>query len=128
MIETAKQWAITFLDLPLVLQCGFGLLALGYAIKAIPKIGNQWIPTILFVFGGMAGFWIVPMQGPGNWHFEVANPVICDGIRRVAVGLSIAAVVVLLHRYAIRRAEKWLVRKLKEKFGDDDTAFIKKDS
>jgi len=111
------------MNAPLIVAVAVGLLAFGWLLKLIPKFPHQWIPAVVIVAGGAVGFFIVPMQGPGDWAFQVSNPQAADVIRRVAVGLAVGVGVFIVHKYGIKRIEK----RLAAKFGTGDTNFIPKE-
>lgn len=121
-IETAKQSLNGLANAPLVLSVTLGLVVLGWLLKAIPAFPNKYIPAVVVVVGGTLGFFIVPMQGPGDWAFQVSNPEVADVIRRVCIGTTLGLVAWILHRIALRRAEQWI----KSKFGNGDTTFTPK--
>jgi hypothetical protein len=122
-LETAKESFLTpLLNAPLIVAVAVGLLAFGWLLKLIPKFPTQWIPACVIVAGGAVGFFVVPMQGPGDWAFQVSNPEVADVIRRVGVGLAVGVGVFVAHKYGIKKLEK----KLAAKFGNGDTSHLKK--
>lgn len=121
-LETLKESAATLTNAPLIVAVGIGLLAFGWLLKLIPKFPNDWIPAAVVACGGIAGYFVVPMQGPADWAFQVANPEAADVIRRIGVGLAVGVAVFLAHKFGVKRLEKWIQKKL----GNGDTAFIPK--
>lgn len=122
-IETAKESFLTPLtNAPLLVAVAVGLLAFGWLLKLVPRFPRDWIPVAVIVTGGIAGYFVVPMQGPADWAFQVSNPAAADVIRRVGVGLAVGVGVFVAHKYAIKRIEK----RLAAKFGNGDTAHIQK--
>ena len=121
-LETAKESLNTLTNAPLILAVAIGLLAFGWLLKLIPKFPNQYIPAAVVALGGALGYFVVPLQGPGDWAFQVSNPEAADVIRRVGVGLAIGVGVFLVHRFGVRKLEKWIAAKL----GNGDTEFKKK--
>jgi hypothetical protein len=124
-LEIAKEWAATFQNAPLWLQFGVGLLGFGYLLRLIPKFPNDWIPPVLILIGGYVGLWITPVQNPGNWG-PVQDPELADQIRRVAFGITIGLTAVGAHKFVLKRAERWLLKKVKAWFGNGDTEFTPK--
>lgn len=121
-VETIKASAATLTNAPLIVAVAIGLLAFGWLLKLVPKFPNEWIPAAVIVCGGVAGYFVVPMQGPADWAFQVADPAIADIIRRIGVGLAVGVAVFLAHKFGIRKLEKWVQKKL----GNGDTTFLQK--
>ncbi len=121
-IETVKQSINTIANAPLLLAVSLGLLVLGWLLKTIPAFPTKYIPASVVVVGGFVGFFIVPMQGPSDWAFQVSNPEVADVIRRVCIGVTLGLVAWMAHKFVFRHLESWL----KQKFGNGDTTFIQK--
>ena len=121
-IETAKHTLSTLTNAPLLVAVGIGLLAFGWLLKLVPGFPHNWIPAAVIVVGGALGYFVVPMQGPADWAFQVSDPQAADLIRRVSVGLAVGLGVFLAHKYGVKRIERWAAAK----FGNDDTQFLKK--
>lgn len=119
-LETVKQWAVTFTDAPLWIQMAIALLVLGWILRAVPGFKSDWIPLLIPFIAAVAGYWLVPMQNPADWAFEVKDPRVADDIRRVAFSLTVGGGVVFLHKYAIKHAERWVLKKVKSWFGNGD--------
>lgn len=118
-LETAKETLITPLtNAPLLVAVSVGLLAVGWLLKLVPKFPREWIPAVVIVIGGAAGYFVVPMQGPADWAFQVSNPEAADVIRRVSVGLSVGVGSWLAHRFGIKRIERFIQAKLGNGNGD----------
>lgn len=121
-VETIKASASTLTNAPLIVAVAIGLMAFGWLLKLLPKFPNEWIPSAVIVCGGVVGYFVVPMQGPADWAFNVSDPAAADKIRRVSVGLAVGVAVFLTHKFAVRRLEKWIQAKL----GTGDTEFTQK--
>jgi len=122
-LETAKESFLTpLMNAPLIVAVAVGLLAFGWLLKLVPRFPNQWIPASVIVCGGVAGYFVVPMQGPADWAFRVADPAVADVIRRTGVGLAVGVGVFLTHKFAIKKLERWIQAKI----GNGDTTFIEK--
>lgn len=119
-IETIKETMLTPLtNAPLIVAVGIGLLSLCWLLRKWPKFPNDWIPVSVTVVGGVVGYFVVPMQGPADWAFQVANPEAADMIRRISVGLAVAVIAFLV---PLKRIEKWIAAKV----GNGDTTFVNK--
>jgi hypothetical protein len=116
-IESAKAGVNTLLNMPLLLIAALGLNVLGWLLKSVKVFPNQGIPATVVIAGGALGFFLVPMQGPADWAFQVSDPAVADVIRRVGIGLVIGFAAWMLHKVALRRLENFI----SSKFGNGDT-------
>lgn len=121
-IESAKEGVNTLINMPLLLVAALGLNVMGWLLKSIKVFPNTIIPATVVIAGGVLGFFLVPMQGPADWAFQVKDPAVADVIRRVGIGLVLGFAAWLLHKTLLRRIEKWLL----SKFGNGDTTFTEK--
>lgn len=121
-LEAAKEGINTLLNMPLLLIAALALNVIGWLVKSTSILPSRSIPAIVVLGGGALGFFLVPLQGPADWAFQLSNPEAADTIRRVGIGLVIGFVAWLFHKTVLWRLERWA----KTKFGNGDTAFIPK--
>lgn len=86
-LDTVLKWNETLSGLPSLPIVVLGCIVVGYMVKLIPVINNQWIPLIVFLFGVGANLGIQP---PDNW------------VRSVILGLVAGTASIIIHKKILK--------------------------